>query len=83
MMAKKLNRRQAQWSLLLARFDFLLHHRPRKTMRKSDALSRRSDHGLGTDDNQNLTLLTPGLFSVRALEGVQVTGEEKDILREI
>ena len=39
MMAKKLNRRQAQWSLLLARFDFLLHHRPRKTMGKSDALS--------------------------------------------
>ena len=26
MMAKKLNRRQARWSLLLARFDFLLHH---------------------------------------------------------
>ena len=52
-------------------------------MGKSDTLSRRSDHGSGTDDNQNLTLLTPGLFSVRALEGVQVTGEEKDILREI
>ena len=52
-------------------------------MGKSDALSRRSDHGSGTDDNWNLTLLTPGLFSVRALEGVQVTGEEKDILREI
>ena len=83
MTAKKLNCRQARWSLLLARFDFLLHHRPRKTMGKSDALSRRSDHGSGTDDNRNLMLLTPGLFSVRALEGVQVTGEEKDILREI
>ena len=32
MTAKKLNRRQARWSLLLARFNFLLHHRPRKTM---------------------------------------------------
>ena len=52
-------------------------------MGKSNVLSRRSDHGTGTGDNQNLTLLTPGLFSVRALEGVQVTGEEKDILREI
>ena len=83
MTAKKLNRRQAQWSLLLARFDFLLHHRPRKTMGKSNALSRRSDHGSVTDNNQNLTLLTPGLFSIRALEGVQVTGEEKDILKEI
>ena len=26
MSAKKLNQRQARWSLLLARFDFLLHH---------------------------------------------------------
>ena len=52
-------------------------------MGKSDALSQRSDHGSGTGDNQNLTLLTPGLFSVRALEGIQVTGEENDILREI
>ena len=26
MSAKKLNWRQARWSLLLARFDFLLHH---------------------------------------------------------
>src|ERR1700761_3855867 len=83
MTAKKLNRRQVQWSLLLARFDFLLHHRPGKTMGKSDALSRRSDHGSGLDDNQNLTLLTPRLFAVRALEGIQVTGEEKDILKEI
>ena len=52
-------------------------------MGKSNALSWRSDHGLGTEDNWNLMLLTPGLFSMRALEGVQVTGEEKDILREI
>ena len=52
-------------------------------MGKSDVLSRRSDHGSGAEDNQNLTLLTPGLFSIRALEGLQVTGEEKDILKEI
>ena len=83
MSAKKLNRRQARWSLLLARFDFLLHHRPGKSMGKSDALSRRSDHGIGTGDNQNLTLLTPDLFAIRALEGLQVAGEEKDILKEI
>ena len=45
MSAKKLNRRQARWSLTLARFDFVMHHRPGKTMGKSDALSRRADHG--------------------------------------
>ena len=83
MTAKKLNRRQAQWSLLLARFDFLLHHRPGKTMGKSDALSQKSDHGSGAKDNQNLILLTPGVFAARALEGLQVVGEEKDILKEI
>ena len=67
MMAKKLNWRQARWSLLLARFDFLLHHRPGKTMGKSDALSQRVDHGTGMEDNQNLTLLTPNLFAIQAL----------------
>jgi len=34
MTAKKLNRRQARWSLYLARFDFLLHHRLERTMGK-------------------------------------------------
>ena len=75
MSTKKLNWRQARWSLLLARFNFLLHHRPGKTMGKSDALSQRSDHGSGLDDNQNLTLLAPSLFAIRALEGLQVMGE--------
>ena len=83
MSAKKLNWRQARWWLLLARFDFLLHHRPGKTMGKSDALSWRSDHGSGSYDNQNLTLLALSLFAIRALEGLQVVGEEKDILKKI
>ena len=83
MLAKKLNWRQARWLFLLARFNFLLYHRPRKTMGKSDMLSQRSDHGSGTKDNQDLTLLTLGLFAIRALEGLQVAGEERDILKEI
>jgi len=57
MMAKKLNRYQAYWSLHLARFDFLLHHRPRRTMGKPNALSRRADHGNGASDNENVVLL--------------------------
>ena len=52
-------------------------------MGKSDALSRRADHGTGTEDNQNLMLLTPNLFAIRALEGLEVSGEEKDLLRQI
>jgi len=57
MRAKKLNRRQARWSLYLARFDFLLHHHPRRTMGKPDALSRRADHRNGASNNENVVLL--------------------------
>jgi len=64
MTAKKLNRRQARWSLLLARFDFVMHHHSSKSMGKMDALSRRSDHGTGLEDNDNMVLLTPNFFTV-------------------
>jgi predicted aspartyl protease len=83
MSAKKLNRRQARWSLTLAWFDFVMHHRPGKTMGKPDALSRRADHGSGGEDNRDITLLTPSFFTVRALEGTEVEGEERDLLRAI
>ena len=83
MLAKKLNQRQARWSLLLARFDFIMHHRQGKTMGKSDVLSQRVDHDSGADDDDNLTLLTLNLFAIRVLEGLVVLGEERDILREI
>jgi len=64
MTAKKLNRRQARWSLLLARFDFIMHHHPGKSMGKTDALSCRSEHGTGSEDNDNMVLLTPNFFAV-------------------
>jgi hypothetical protein len=47
MTAKKLNRRQACWSLYLSTFNFDMHHCPGHTMGKSNALSRRADHGTG------------------------------------
>jgi len=65
------------------RFDFVLQHKPGKSMGKPDALSRRSDHGTGADNNSDIVLLTPKLFAVRALEGLQFTGPEQDILRDI
>jgi len=54
MTAKKLNRRQARWSLYLSRFNFDMHHRP-------DALWGSLTHcyaGLtmyGGGDNDNIT----------------------------
>jgi len=64
MMAKKLNRRQACWSLYLARFDFKLIHHLGRSMGKPDALSRRPDHGKGTSDNKDIVLLRPELIVV-------------------
>jgi len=58
----------------------IIHHKPGKSMGKPDALSCRFDHGTGTNDNSDLVLLTPKLFAVRALEGLQFTGPEQDIL---
>jgi len=83
MMAKKLNHRQARWFLHLARFDFLLHHRPRCTIGKPDALSRRADHRNGASDNENVVLLRPEFLAVHALEGVELTGVEQKILSNI
>ena len=83
MTSKKLNRRQARWSLFLSRFDFTLHHRPGCTMGKTDALSRREDHGGSEGENDNITLLPPKLFTIRALEGLTVEEEEREVLKDI
>jgi len=60
-----------------------MHHKPGKSMGKPDALSHRSDHGTGADNNSDVVLLSLKLFAVRALEGLQLTGPEQDILRDI
>jgi len=52
-------------------------------MGKPDALSRRPDHSKGTSDNEDMVLLRPELLAIRALEGIQSEGPEKDILQEI
>jgi hypothetical protein len=82
-MSAKLNRRQARWSLYLARFDFSLHHRPSQSMGKPDALSQRADQGSGAGDNDNIVLLALELFVVCALEGIALKGVEQTLLHEI
>ena len=83
MTAKKLNHRQARWSLYLVRFDFKLTHCPGRCMGKPDVLSWRPDHGKGASNNEDVVLLQPELLAIQALEGVQMEGPERDILREI
>jgi len=54
-------------------------------MGKSDALSRRADHGTGAGDNSNVMLLHPEFFAthaIRALSGLSLK-EERDILQDI
>jgi hypothetical protein len=78
MTTQKFNRQQARYSLYLSCFDFTLHHHPGQSMGKPDALSQCPDHGNGSQDNENIVLLKPELFTIRALEGLMVEGEEKE-----
>ena len=52
-------------------------------MGKSDALSQQADHGSGSDDNWDLTLLQPELFTIWALQGVTFEGAEHKITCDI
>src|SRR5258708_1705156 len=66
--AQKLNRQQVHWSLFLSWFDFSLHHQPGWLMGRPNALSWRSDHPCGKDDNANVTLLPSDVFEVHNME---------------
>jgi hypothetical protein len=73
---QKLNHHQARWSLYLSHFDFSLQHKPGRSMGKPDALFWHADHGSGCDDNCNMTLLSPELFQIHALLGMNLIGAE-------
>ena len=61
--ARKLNRRQACWSLYFSKFDVKLVHTTGHKMILSDALSRQPDFVPEEDDNNdNLTMLPDDLF---------------------
>jgi len=52
-------------------------------MGKPDALSCCADHRSGWDDNSNMTMLSPKLFQIHALSGLDIVGEERDILQDV
>ena len=61
--AKKLNQRQARWSLYLLEFDVKLVHTPGNKMVQSDALSRGPDLCPDNDtDNENRIMLPDNMF---------------------
>ena len=86
MEAKKLNRRQARWSLYLSRFDFMIVYKARTSMGKANALSRRADHKEGVEhDNENVVLLKPEMLKIRALRQghLLIEGEENTLLSKV
>jgi len=79
--AQKLTRRQARWALFITRFDFVLYHKPGKTMQVEDPLSRRADHEMGIDlNNTNQVLLKPEFFAINALEATYELPINDDII---
>ena len=61
--ARKLNRRQARWSLYLSEFNVKLVHIAGMKIVQSDTLSRRPDFTPEEDtDNENITMLPDELF---------------------
>jgi hypothetical protein len=80
--SQKLNWRQTRWSLYLSRFDFALFHQPGHLMGRPDVLSRRLDHGAGSE-NSDIALLWPELFRIRAMEGITVDRPKIPLLRNV
>ena len=83
--AQKLTRRQAKWALFMTCFDFVLYHKPGKTMQVEDPLSRWADHEMGIDlDNTNKVLLKPKFFVINALEAIhKLPINDKIILKKV
>src|SRR5258708_1946154 len=81
--AQKLNCWHACWSLFLSCFNFSLCHQPGQLMGRPDALSQRSDHPQGRDDNTNVTLLPPNVFKVHNMEATLVDSRGDELVEHI
>jgi len=71
----------------MTHFDFVLYHKPEKTMQAEDPLSRQADHEIGTDlNNINQMLLKPEFFAINTLEVTyeyETSINDKIILKEV
>lgn len=82
--SRTLTRRQARWSLFLARFYFEIRHRPGRLGGKPDAMSRRPDLQPDGADNTGRTVLTTEMFRVKAMRrGMTQIQGDKALLRRI
>jgi RNase H-like domain found in reverse transcriptase len=83
MCAKKLNHHQAHWAQFLSCFNFHLIHKSGSLMKKADALSRRSDHQKGVENN--IMLLKLEYFHICAMHQghLLIDSSEKETLSKI
>jgi hypothetical protein len=80
---QKLSRQQARWSQFLQRFDYVLIHKPGIT-NKADSLSRRIDHKMGVEhNNEDQVVLPSGKFLNQPVTGRGHTSEEPTMARTI
>ena len=82
MKVQKLNQRQAQQTLYLSRFNFILKYIPGARIGKVDGLSRRSDWKVGIDrDNKNQVIIRD--HWIHNLQEVVIEGLEVELLEKI
>ena len=78
---RKLNRRQARWSMFLADFDFEIKYRPGAQQGKPDALSRREEYkpkeGEDCVTNQHTVLIKPEKLHIN---GIVSTPDDESLL---
>jgi len=69
----------------MTRFDFVLYHKPGKTIQVEDLLSRQADHEMGIDlNNTNQVLLKPEFFVINTLEAThELPINDEIILKEV
>lgn len=76
MTAKKLNYKQVQWSLYLARFNFVLHYYSGKFVGKLNTLSHWLDYRNGLYDNENVVLLKLEFLAVWMMKKIVLENKE-------
>ena len=65
--AQRLNARQARWHVFLGEFNYQITHHPGKGLIQADALSRRTGHNVGEDDNKDIVVLPDKIFTINAV----------------
>ena len=78
---QKLNHRQAQWTLYLSRFDFMLKHISGSKIGKADGLSRKPNWEVGVEkDNEKWTLVKKEWLEAKRIRVVEVIIEGVNLL---